>query len=114
MSLKRKASATVHQTDQQHPAKRAALYGQTPDGSAAMDSKDGYSMPGAVTAQAAFSAAGVDMQQQQQHQQQESDVGDMEIQVSMPQQVKQLLLIDGNMPSAHARAMPLSWPWCSI
>jgi hypothetical protein len=94
MSLKRKASATLHQTDQQHPAKKAAHFGQTPDGSAAMDSTNGFIMPGAVIAQAACSAAGLGMQQQQQqHQRQENDVGDMGIQVSMPQQVKQLLLV---------------------
>jgi hypothetical protein len=104
MSLKRKASATLRQPDQQHPAKRAALFDQTPDSSAVIRSHGGLSMPGAVTPQAACSAAGLGMQQQQQQQQrQENIVGDMENQVSMPaQKGVQLLLILDNV-----------WSWCS-
>jgi hypothetical protein len=91
MSLKRKASATLQESDVQHPTKKAALLGKAQDGTASLASNTVYDMYGAVIPKALCSVAGLDMQQkqqeqqqQQQQQQQDNAPGDMEAQVRTP------------------------------
>ncbi|KAF6250259.1 hypothetical protein COO60DRAFT_903131 [Scenedesmus sp. NREL 46B-D3] len=73
MSLKRKASTTLPQQDQEHPAKKAALHGHTQHNAVLMPWSSGCSMPGPVIQQqaACLSVSGLGMQHQQQQQQQQ-------------------------------------------